>query len=260
MPDAELSIAESNRVLNLFLAEYNAYHGTAFKLEHRVNTTDGSCDYEIQSPQQQPLKIQWTRADSSADERISLKRFQGLTKTLDDQLRATNHRGYCVDLYLGDALQTEVQEKQIAAAILFLLQEKAQEPDTGLQLCYEFSRCDVEYLSRLPTQVERVSIYKLQDPGAPTVAMVSDRAQALPTADRRAMDAVLKKVHRLGPSITDLVLVIHFDIDSYITDEIEWLKAQLENKPSGFREVWTFCEATSLENVACIVEQRSKRS
>jgi len=254
MPEAEMSQDEQEWILPLFLAEYNAQHKTSFEFKHKCEHPDRSCDYYFRSPKDGELKTQWTKAGTydkeNGNERVFLKQEHTVIRALKEAVKSRDHRGYKVDITLQRVPNSEAETRQLVNCVMFLLNEKTPcEPDPNLTLCYEFDRTDMEKLATL--QVDRLAIYRIADSDSPTgIVCSSALAEAAPAGEKRAQDALVKKIKRYGSSGHDLVIVIHFDFEPYMKDEIEKLKADLANETLVFKEIWTFCEWTSTCNIA----------
>jgi len=253
MPEAEMSQDEQEWILPLFLAEYNAQHKTSFEFKHKCEHPDRSCDYYFRSPKDGELKTQWTKAGTydkeNGNERVFLKQEHTVIRALKEAVKSRDHRGYKVDITLQRVPNSEAETRQLVNCVMFLLNEKTPcEPDPNLTLCYEFDRFYSKILMMLP--VDRLAICRVSDSKLPTTIYCSGPVASSPAGEKRAQDALVKKIKKYGPSGHDLVLVIHFDFEPYMKDEIEGLRAALTNETLDFKEIWTFCEWTRIGDTA----------
>ena len=246
MPMAELPAEIRDRVLTIFLREYNQTHNSNYLFESEEPEDDRSCDYRCidESQSREPLKIQHTLA--AGNSYIERARPSQVDRIVHDyviqNLRRQDHRGYSISINIDNPPRGREEVARLGDKILDCIESKAIEAlDPRHKRIFKYSRMDFnDFIQPIKEYVSDFEIETLPNPKMKTVvswssAHENDRYFG---PEQMVLAAIARK-SKLGPSAKDLVLLITFDLFPYDPDiYIPEIRDNLRGQETLFKEIW----------------------
>jgi len=236
---SELNETEISRLMPPFLAAFNERSGTGFEMKDSREPIDGSADMHFVHPAYGELKVQWTTPPLDAPEKRAVTELHRFGGDIVAALTEAQLHGVIFGMSLH-ALPTRRSERlQVLAAVVRLVQQIRDEHGGG----YSHTTLPDWKLSRYRLGLEKyfseIDVVANINPNAkPFLFGGPDIASLVPHASARAASALEHKAERYGPAARDLVLVIHFDMDTYDADDIEFVRRALQDRTDEFKQVW----------------------
>ncbi len=231
---AELKGLARQTFLKVFLPAYNRLHETAYAGEPEEDPHH-EWDYRWagRAPGTLPLLVQHTRAGS--DEGEERKKPAVASRWNHDEihgpLRAVGLRGCRVHLWIHRLPDRPEDRKAIGAAIREVVRKGALLPlAVGERRTLELIevRGGIAQPELEGTEADFLGA-SITGPG-----FAFDEEHVA----ERALPAVLKKQAHFGPSASDVVLAIFFDLTPYDDGDVKRMVAALKLQRVTFREVW----------------------
>jgi hypothetical protein len=171
-------------------------------------------------------------------------------RTLNPWLRAHGFdRGYSISLTVDRLPADRAGRRDLSAAILTAVElaMQASPPSLGgADLAVRFDRDDHrDMYEPIMPYVRELEVLRHHDKGQPTTigSSASGREELTAAPDQRVLWSFLDKERRLGPSASDLVLLIEFDVIPYDPAlDVPCAQEQFREQRCEFHEVWIVSE------------------
>lgn len=244
---AELQGEERNRVIGIFLHQYNALHGTNYSYDQTLKPSDPACDFEFVHPENSRtrLKVQHTRAGS--DEYTERQRprevEEFVRRNLEPMLRLRRVAGYSVHVTVSTLPKDRNGRLEVADVLWRAVGHAIDSPPPpeNYRLMERFDDHDLAgYYDRLRPHIKKLAVYKVEGSQEPAyLSWGDDQSGVAIDSERRAVMALNRKSLRLRGAAADLVLLIHYDVMPYDEKiDLPEIQRAIREERVPFREVW----------------------
>ncbi|NOT34432.1 MAG: hypothetical protein HOP12_09710 [Candidatus Eisenbacteria bacterium] len=244
---AELEPEARDRIMDVFMARYNALHATDYdRFEDGPKGTDH--DYLcVSSSGKAPLKVQHTRAwaDPETEWRVpkDVERLivHALQRRLDERKICDRHVSIRVDSFPPKRREKLALLEKIWMAVEFGLNRDWSNPSLQRLMRYERNDWTQFYQPISPYVAELEILERVPPVQAPALvgwSATGEEGDGVQDAVFRTVEALKKKEEHYRGTSADLVLVIDFEVMPYFQDELERIRAALAARSIDFREVW----------------------
>lgn len=222
-------------IADLFLPKFNALHDTAYNNPPEAEIKGAAFDFRWPAPNRglPALEVQLTvGALDPMSDRVRPKSVAQLGAAIQRWSDAKRLLGYCISL----GADRSCGPRLLATDVVDYVQRRLEcglsnPPPPGATLSLHRPHLDP------PDVYPEISLHRLTAETR-TLVIASDGAY-VPQAAPRVREAIDRKQSAsLHGKRTNLVLLVHFDVDGYEGEDLDSLRKEAASGPVLFREVW----------------------